>query len=95
MEYRLQSEMKEFEPKEVADILQEVPIKRQHDYLKITAHSPAQVHTQLQYYKLGDDMLEPFLAELRKAKKSIFLEFFIIDDGKVWNEIEKYTVLCI
>lgn len=88
IESRLESEMKELRPVEVGEWLQETAIKRQHDYLEITAHSPAQICTELEYYKLGDDMLEPFLEELRKAEKFIFLEFFIINEGKAWNEIE-------
>ncbi len=89
MEFLLENEMLSFDSKEVEEILQESSIKRQQDYLEFTAHSPAQVHTELQYYKLGDEMLEPLLEELRKAEKFIFLEFFIIDEGEAWNKIER------
>ena len=36
-------------------------------------------HSQVAYYPLGDDLFEPLLEELKKAKHYIFLEFFIIE----------------
>ncbi len=43
--------------------------------------------TRITYYKIGDEMLKPILEELRKAEKFIFLEYFIIEEGKFWNSI--------
>ncbi len=39
------------------------------------------------YYPLGDDMFKDMLAELEKAEKFIFLEYFIIVPGKMWGQI--------
>lgn len=41
----------------------------------------------IKYYPLGDIMLEDMKEELRKAEKFIYLEYFIIANGKFWNDI--------
>lgn len=41
----------------------------------------------LKYYPLGEDMFSDMLIELKKAKEFIFLEYFIIEEGKFWNSI--------
>ena len=40
-----------------------------------------------QYFPLGEKMFESLLIELEKAEKYIFLEYFIIQEGKMWNSI--------
>ena len=44
-------------------------------------------NTSQQYFPLGENMLPPLLADLRKAEKFIFMEYFIIEEGKFWNPI--------
>lgn len=39
------------------------------------------------YFPVGEEMLEAMLSELEKAEKFIFLEYFIISEGKMWNSI--------
>ena len=56
-------------------------------YLEEQAHSPLYSNTETRYFPLGDDSFRPMLAELRKAEKYIFLEYFIIAPGKFWNAI--------
>jgi len=43
--------------------------------------------TETKYLSPGEKMLEEVLSELEKAKEYIFLEFFIIEEGKMWNSI--------
>ncbi len=43
--------------------------------------------TKVTYYSLGEFMYKDMLIELNKAKKFIFLEYFIIEEGKMWNSI--------
>ncbi len=40
-----------------------------------------------QYFPVGEKMLPVMLAELEKAEKYIFLEYFIISEGEMWNSI--------
>lgn len=48
--------------------------------------------TASQYFPLGEEMFEAMLDDLRSAKKFIFLEFYIIDPGVMWNRILEILV---
>ena len=48
--------------------------------------------TTSQYFPLGEEMFEAMLDDLRSAKKFIFLEFYIIDPGLMWNRILEILV---
>ena len=48
--------------------------------------------TASQYFSLGEEMFEAMLDDLRSAKKFIFLEFYIIDPGVMWNRILEILV---
>ena len=54
-------------------------------------HSPAQFpiyrDTEVTYFLLGDDMLPALLEVLKKAERYIFMEYFIIQEGTMWNTI--------
>lgn len=41
----------------------------------------------LTYYPLGDSWFPAILEEMKKARKFIFLEFFIIEHGEVWDKV--------
>lgn len=43
--------------------------------------------TQVTFFKNGKEKFESLLVELEKAKHFIFLEYFIIEEGKMWNAI--------
>lgn len=60
---------------------------RQSRYLERASFSPPHVGTQTTYFPLGDDMFPKMKEELEKAEKFIFLEYFIIHPGKMWDEI--------
>ena len=44
-------------------------------------------NTQVTYLPLGEDMLASMKEELRKAKRYIFMEYFIVEEGTMWNSI--------
>ena len=46
-------------------------------------------NTEVQYFPLGEDKFRQMLIELKKAEKFIFLEYFIIAPGYMWDEILK------
>lgn len=48
---------------------------------------PVFENTDVQYFPLGDDAFPVMLAELEKAEKFIFLEYFILDNGKMLSAI--------
>lgn len=56
-------------------------------YVNRTGCFPVFSNTDVEYFPLGDCMFERMLEELDNAKKFIFLEYFIIDEGFMWGEI--------
>ena len=42
---------------------------------------------EAKYFPVGEDMFKSILTELEKAEKYIFLEFFIVKEGKMWDTI--------
>ena len=49
---------------------------------------PAWQNTTARYFPCGEAMYPTLLADLEKAEKSIFLEFFIVSQGKMWQGVE-------
>ena len=64
---------------------------RQADYLSGESGYPLYDGTKTEYLSPGEKFFPRFLEELKKAEKYIFLEFFIIAEGEMWNQI--YSVL--
>ena len=60
---------------------------RQAEYLNVSSAAPIYHQCETTYFKSGEDFYTTFLKELNNAKKSIFLEYFIIEPGKMWDEI--------
>lgn len=44
-------------------------------------------HSHIDYYPSGEAVFDTMLNELKKAKKFIFIEYFIIAPGKFWDSI--------
>ncbi len=59
------------------------------DILKfiLESHNPVTRCNKLTYYPFGEDFYPDLIKELKSAQKFIFMEYFIIRDGKVWNSI--------
>ncbi|MGI6706311.1 MAG: cardiolipin synthase [Clostridia bacterium] len=54
-----------------------------HDY----AYSPPYKKTMTEYLPIGEKKFERLKEELKKAEHFIFLEYFIIEEGVMWNSI--------
>ncbi len=57
------------------------------EYLQNYAGFPIYENTQTKYLSPGEVKFEYLVEELRKAEKYIFLEYFIVQEGKMWNTI--------
>lgn len=57
------------------------------EYMKNYALFPVYKNTATQYFPLGEDKFETLKNELRKAERFIFMEYFIVDEGYMWNSI--------
>lgn len=58
-------------------------------YLYRCDNSPVYRQTRVKYYPLGDEQFPEMLRELEKAEKFIFMEFFIVCEGRMWGEIHE------
>lgn len=61
-------------------------------YVARSGCHPVYGKTETLYLPSGDEKLKHLLEELEKAEKFIFLEYFIIDEGEMWNAV--LDVLC-
>ena len=69
-------------------LAEEVPEKLgQFHYLSQSAGFPVYKNTGFEYYPMGEIGWPVMLEELKKAKKFIFLEYFILDKGTMWDSI--------
>ncbi len=50
---------------------------------------PLRINRSAEYYPLGDDLFPVMLEELKKAERFIFVEYFIIENGRMWNSMVK------
>ena len=48
---------------------------------------PCYGNTAATYYPLGENFFAALLTDLQKAEKFIFMEYFIVQEGKMWDAI--------
>lgn len=60
---------------------------RQADYLTLESGYPLYKNSSCEFLAPGEVFLPRFLEELHKAQKYIYIEFFIIAEGKMWSEV--------
>ncbi len=58
-------------------------------YLVSTSHTFGSLGNEVKYFGVGEEFWEDYLTELRKAKKFIFMEYFIIESGQMWDSIHE------
>ena len=49
--------------------------------------SPIYKNNQARYYPFGEDAFEDLFVDLEQAKKFIFIEFFIVAEGALWDKM--------
>jgi len=59
----------------------------QNVYIKNLNNLPSYTDTATEYYPWGIDFWEALKTDLKRAEKFIFMEYFIIEEGVMWNEI--------
>ena len=62
------------------------------EYIRRASSYHLYENTQVQYYHSGELMFEEMLAELAKAKKFIFMEYFIVKEGEMWDRLLEILV---
>jgi len=61
-------------------------------YIKNTTGFGPYQNCYSEYFPSGESFLNTLISELKKAKKFIFIEYFIISEGQVWTKILKILV---
>ena len=61
-------------------------------YLKHHAHAEIYTNSSLRYFPSGESAFEEMLRQMEAAEKYIFLEYFIIEPGQMWERM--LDVLC-
>ena len=58
-------------------------------YALMNDYSPAELYrgSSSDFYPTGEKLFADLIADLKSAEKYIFLEYFIIDEGALWDEI--------
>lgn len=60
---------------------------KQSRYISRASYFPIYKRTRMKYFPLGENQFEEMLLQLKKAEKFIFMEFFIINYGYMWDSI--------
>ena len=56
-------------------------------YIETLDGMPVWTNTETKYFRVGEEMFDSMCKELRRAQKFIFLEYFIIEEGVMWDTI--------
>lgn len=75
--------------KKVMEELRETSMKgyRQSDCIWRERNFPVYRHTKTKYYPMGQYFFADLVEDLRKAKKYIFMEYFIVEEGIMLNTV--------
>ena len=68
-------------------MLQESSAHNQAKLLCTLSQSHLFTNTKQRYFPLGEDMWQSLLVDLQNAKRFIYMEYFIIEEGIFWNSI--------
>jgi cardiolipin synthase len=81
-------EQLEFKPTATRPLYKRHPqYRRLVQYLHSVSEMPVWENTATEFYPLGEYLVEAMISDLQKAKRFIFMEFFIIEPGIVWDSI--------
>lgn len=76
------------EPPATEALCEELPkYRRTARYLHDIAECPAWQNTQCTFFPSGEDIYESMIEDLKTAERFIFLEYFIIEPGIMWDSI--------
>lgn len=66
---------------------------KQSSYIKNATGFGPYRGSRLRYFPSGESFIDVLLEEIRKAKKFIFIEYFIIAEGLIWSRIRDLLIL--
>lgn len=67
--------------------ISDMNVYRQAKYINSETKSPVFFNTETKYFESGEESFNEFISDLNKAKKYIFMEYFIVSEGFFLNSI--------
>lgn len=64
-----------------------VPISDLSYYIEHVNHLPTYTNTEVEFFPDGQSKIDDLLVEIEKAEQYIFMEYFIINKGYVWDTV--------
>ncbi len=61
-------------------------------YLRKNAYSRGYLDNRVVYFSSGEKFFADLITELERAEKFIFMEYFIVDHGKLWDRIHELLI---
>ena len=71
----------------VLNEIKDIKYINQSNYINKVSNNPIYSNTNVSYFSEGKDYFNSLFNDLKQAKKYIFLEYFIISEGKLLNEL--------
>ena len=84
--FKVKPELKEIYSEELGHA--DGTFKYIHKITKLGVHK----YNKVKYYKCGEEFFPDLLEGLKQAEKFIFIEFFIISDGKEWSAVKDILI---
>ncbi|MGN0708878.1 MAG: cardiolipin synthase [Anaerovoracaceae bacterium] len=69
------------------DLIKDRRARRTVEYVRDHGRYPAWSHTKTKFYPLCDDMFPDMMKDMAQAKHYIFMEYFIISQCSMWDEM--------
>ncbi len=76
-------------PELLEGLKEDHPNKAQLSYLLESEGFHLYDGTDVHYFPLGEQMLAAMIEDMKKAEKCIFLEYFIVSEGEIWNQVKE------
>lgn len=71
------------------DYIEEHPVAGRMVKYMVTEGFTLTEHNDVKYYPMGEDAFEDIFRALEDAKKFIFIDFFIVAEGAIWDKIHE------
>lgn len=92
MRQRMNQELSRTEPflkqdSKIFDQVEDKRVMRQMSYTYSVSHYPVYQNTSATYFPSGEEAFEVIKEEMKKAKHFIFFEYFIVQEGEMWDSL--------
>lgn len=79
----------EYDEKAVEEFAKRYPTKSRMVRFMESQHFPLFQNNNITYYPMGENTFEAIFADIKEAKKFIFINFFIVGEGVLWDKMHE------